>query len=360
MNIAINGFGRIGRTLLRRLLMDENSREKINIVAINIGPSQLEHTPHLFAHDTVMGRYAGNVYIKNNRLHIESLAIRTRSTIGMIPGNAYVSGTRLHIDTIKIDILQECDPKKLPWKSLGVDWVAECSGCFTSREKAAWHLEAGAKKVLISAPGKNEDITILPGINDNDYDASGHDIISLGSCTTNAFAPMVSIALNDLGFTSGIMTTIHAYTNNQRVLDATHKDARRARAAACNIIPTSTGASRVITKVFPQLEGKLQAAAMRVPVPIGSLIDFSFTSKKSLDVATINNAFKLAADTTFSPILEYTDQPLVSSDIAGNPASCIFDSALTQASGNLGKIFGWYDNEVGYSERMKDFFLHNC
>lgn len=331
--IAINGFGRIGKTFFRALLTNQEALKKLTVAAINLGPTNPEHLVSFIKYDSVFGTL-------------------DRSNISF-------DGKHLKINNHSIEIFTESDPSKLPWGSLGIDFVVEASGHFTSREKASAHLEAGAKKVLISAPATDEDVTIIPGVNDGSYDAEKHTIISLGSCTTNCFAPMVKVIQESFSFEQGFMTTTHAYTNNQAVLDSSHKDPRRGRAAAVNIIPTSTGADKVITKIYPELAGKLQGTALRVPVPLGSIVDFTFTTTEELSVEKINAAFTKAAKTNLQGILEYTDEPLVSTDIIGSPYSCIFDSKLTKAQKNMGKVFGWYDNEYGYSCRLKDFLLHN-
>ena len=328
MNIAINGFGRIGKAFLRSIMKEK----KLSVVAINVGPSTIEHLDIFFKYDTTLGTFAGDVSYKNNVLTIDGKNIK---------------------------IYNESDPKKLPWGELDIDWVVEASGKFTTKQKASEHLLAGSKKVLITAPTTDEDITIIPGVNDAQYDATKHAIVSLGSCTTNCFAPMVKVLKEQFDLLQGFMTTIHAYTNNQALLDSEHKDARRGRAAACNIIPTSTGADKVIIKIYPELSGKLQGAAIRVPVPLGSLVEFTFTTKDKLDISTINKAFKAAHTGELKNILYYTSDPIVSSDVIGSSYSCIFDSLLTKAAGNMGKVSGWYDNEYGYSCRLKDLLLAN-
>jgi glyceraldehyde-3-phosphate dehydrogenase type I len=332
LNVVINGFGRIGRCFLRTVLQDEHARKQLSVIAINTGPNKPANIDILFKYDSIMGEY---------------------------PGTVSATEEHLVIDEIKIKLLSEANPEKLPWKELNVDWVIESSGAFTNGLKAKKHCDAGAKKVLITAPATDEDVTIIPGVNDAAYNKSKHTIISLGSCTTNCFAPIVKVLEESIGITQGLMTTTHAYTNDQVLLDVEHKDPRRARAAGVNIIPTKTGADKVIVKIFPALEGKVRATAVRVPVAIVSLLDFTFTPTKSADAQTINEAFKKYADGPLKGILHYTNQPLVSSDFIGNPASCIFDSLLTQSIGSMGKVFAWYDNEYGYSCRLRDFLLHN-
>lgn len=332
IRIAINGFGRIGRTFLRVLMEDEFARSNINIVAINEGPIRSTNPDLLFKYDSIMGTFKGTVEHKN---HI------------------------LNINNHPINLFNKSNPTELPWEKLDIDWVIEASGCFTKKEDASVHIKAGAKKVLISAPSPDADATIIPGVNLDAYDSEKHHVISLGSCTTNCFAPIVKIIKEHFSLVAGTMTTIHAYTNNQNVLDSSHKDPRRARAAATNIIPAKTGASNVIIQLFPELEGKLNAIALRVPVPIVSLIDFAFITKQTLTKESINNLFAEQANGDLKNIIHYATQPLVSSDYIGSPYSAIIDSPLTQATDHFGKIFAWYDNEYGYSMRLKDFLLHN-
>jgi glyceraldehyde 3-phosphate dehydrogenase len=320
MKIAINGFGRIGKAFLRSVLQENG--KGLSVVAINTGPSPIKHINTFFKYDSVLGTFPKD-----------------------FPKD--------------IQIYSESDPSKLPWKKLDIDWVVEASGKFTTKERASAHLEAGSKKVLITAPATDEDITIIPGVNDEKYDAAKHKIVSLGSCTTNCFAPIVKVLTESFDLQQGFMTTIHAYTNNQALLDSEHKDPRRGRAAACNIIPTSTGADKVITKIYPELAGKLQGAAIRVPVPLGSLVEFTFTTKNGLTVEKINQAFKSAADSSLKNILSYSSDPIVSSDVIGTTYSCIFDSSLTKANGTMGEVSGWYDNEYGYSCRLRDFLLRS-
>lgn len=333
LKIAINGFGRIGKSFLLAVMQDEKTKKNFTITTINLGPSTPEHLATFFKYDSVLGTFKGSVEYKNNMLII---------------------------DGHEIKIIAETDPAKLPWAEHGIDWVVEASGKFIEKEKAILHINSGSKKVLITAPGKNEDITIIPGVNDDAYNKESHNIVSLGSCTTNCFAPMIKVIKENFDLIEGIMTTIHAYTNNQVLLDSEHKDPRRGRAAALNIIPTSTGADKVITKIYPELQGKLQGIAVRVPIPTGSLIDFTFTTKQKLTIDAINKAFAKAAESELKNILSYSTEPLVSSDFIGSTYSCIIDSLITKTNGNIGKVFGWYDNEFGYSCRLKDFLLHNC
>jgi glyceraldehyde 3-phosphate dehydrogenase len=323
--LAINGFGRIGRLTLRAALL--NKRVNMNVVAINdlTTPKQLAH---LFKYDSTMGIYPGDVTCTENSLIIDGHTIK---------------------------IFSEKDPANLPWKDLGIDVVIESTGFFTDGTKARKHIEAGAKKVIISAPAKNDDITLALGINAHLYDPEKHHIISNASCTTNSLAPLCKIMMENFGIVSGLMTTIHSYTGDQRLLDAPHEDLRRARSAAQSIIPTSTGAAKAIGLVLPELKGKLNGYAVRVPTPDVSLTDLTLVTEKPATVEAINAAFKKAAEGPLKHILEYGEAPLVSHDYIGNPHSCIFDPEFTQVSdGNLVKIMGWYDNEWGYSNRLAE------
>ena len=318
--IAINGFGRIGRLTFRYLL--EN--DQVEIVAINDLTDN--HTlAHLLKYDSVHGKFKGEVHADDQFL--------------------YVNGKKIHG-------LAERDPARLPWKEMGVDIVLECTGHFTDSAKCSLHLQAGAKKVLISAPAKGEDIpTIVIGVNDH-LISPEHHIYSNASCTTNCLAPMVKVLDDAFGIEHGFMTTVHAYTADQRLQDAPHSDLRRARAAALSIVPTSTGAAKAVGLVLPHLKGKLNGNAMRVPVPDGSVTDFTVVLKKQASVSEINAAFKAASETALKGVLEYCTDPIVSADIIGNPHSCIFDSELTMVIGTTVKVVGWYDNESGYSARL--------
>jgi len=319
--IAINGFGRIGRLTFRNLI----NMPGVEVVAIN----DLTDNPtlaHLLKYDTVHGKFNGTVSADDEHLHVNGKAIKA---------------------------LAEREPAKLPWGEMGVDIVLECTGRFTDETSAALHLQAGAKKVLISAPAKGNIPTVVLGVND-EVIKSDINIYSNASCTTNCLAPMVKVLDEMLGIESGFMTTIHAYTSDQNIQDSPHKDLRRARAAAVSIVPTSTGAAKAVGEVLPHLKGKLNGNAMRVPVPDGSVTDFTIIAKKSATVAEINAAFKKAAETTMKGILEYCEDPIVSADILGNQHSCIFDSELTMVIGNMVKVVGWYDNEAGYSARLAD------
>ncbi|MBZ4020217.1 type I glyceraldehyde-3-phosphate dehydrogenase [Streptomyces purpurogeneiscleroticus] len=323
IRVGINGFGRIGRNYFRALL---EQGADIEIVAVNdLGDTAT--TAHLLKYDTILGR------LKQDVSH-------TADTITV--------GDR----TIKV--LSERNPADIPWGELGVDIVIESTGIFTKREDAAKHLAGGAKKVLISAPAKDEDITIVMGVNQDKYEADKHDVISNASCTTNCVAPMAKVLDENFGIVKGMMTTVHAYTNDQRILDFPHKDLRRARAAAENIIPTSTGAAKATALVLPQLKGKLDGIAMRVPVPTGSVTDLVLELDREVTADEINAAFQKAAEGQLKGILEFTEDPIVSSDIVNTPASCTFDSGLTMAQGKQVKVVGWYDNEWGYSNRLVD------
>jgi len=333
MKCAINGFGRIGRNFFRVLLEDAAARKDIEVVAINLGPKENPATiVHMIKYDTLMGTYKGDVSFRD--------------------GKVYVAG-------YVITVCAESEPEKLPWKALGIDWVAECSGHFTSREQAQRHVAAGAKAVLISAPAKGEDVTIIPGVNDNDFVVGTHTIVSLGSCTTNAFVPTVKVIQDVFGIECGYMTTVHAYTNTQVLLDVNDEDPRRSRAAALNIVPTDTGASKLIGKLFPALAGRMGATSVRVPVAKVSLIDLTFTSSKKLSIEAINKAFADAAEQgVMKGVVSITHEPLVSSDFSGDSHSVIIDGLMTDVcNDHMGKVFGWYDNEWGYSVRMKDFLL---
>ncbi|MBI2656490.1 type I glyceraldehyde-3-phosphate dehydrogenase [Candidatus Woesearchaeota archaeon] len=322
INVAINGFGRIGRLVLRAGVKDKN----INWVCVN-DITDAKTLAHLFKYDSVHKKYSGTVE------HTEDSLI---------------------VDGKKIKVLSILDPEKLPWKELDVDVVVESTGKFTDREGAEHHLKAGAKKVLISAPAKNHDLTIVMGVNEDMYDRNKHHIVSNASCTTNCLAPVVKILHDNFGVKRGFMTTIHAYTADQKLVDSPHKDLRRARNAALSIIPTTTGAAKAVAEVIPELKGKLDGLAFRVPVATGSVTDFVCELEKSTTKEEINKVFKGAAN-NLKGILEYTNEPIVSVDIITNPNSSIFDSELTNViSGNFVKVVAWYDNEWGFSERMVD------
>ena len=322
IRVAINGFGRIGRMTTRVLL----ERDKVEIVAIN-DLADTATLAHLFKYDSVHGRYEGSVDAK------EDLVV---------------------INGHHIAFSKERNPENLRWKELKIDLVIEATGLFRTREKASKHLTAGAKKVIISAPAKDADIkTIVLGINDAILDGS-ENILSNASCTTNSLAPLVKVIDELCGIESGYITTIHSYTGDQKLHDAPHRDLRRGRAAAVSIVPTTTGAAKAITKIFPHLAGKLGGAGIRVPVPDGSLTDFTCVVKNPRSVEVINAAFKAAAEGELKGILAYTEDPIVSIDIVGNKHSSIFDAQLTSVIGNMVKVVGWYDNEIGYSNRLGD------
>ncbi|MEM1688964.1 MAG: type I glyceraldehyde-3-phosphate dehydrogenase [Candidatus Hadarchaeales archaeon] len=324
--LAINGFGRIGRLFLRAALENEQFRKNFEVVAINdlTGANTLAH---LLKYDSVFGIYKKEVKATDNSILVDGIEIKT---------------------------FGEKDPANLPWRNLEVDYVLESTGAFTSRDGASKHLTAGAKRVLISAPAKNPDVTIVMGVNHNWYDPSKHVIISNASCTTNCLAPMVKVLHENFRVKRGFMTTCHAVTNDQRLLDLAHKDLRRARAAMLSIIPTTTGAAVAIGEVIPELKGKLNGLALRVPVADGSITDFVAEVEKSTTVQEVNEAFKRAAQGELKGILEYSEDPLVSQDIIGNPHSCIVDGLSTMVMDNFVKVLGWYDNEWGYSCRLVD------
>ena len=283
------------------------------------------------------------------------------SVHGVFPGEVKVDGSRIIAGEDSFEVLSQRDPLKLPWKEMGVDIVVESTGFFRTREKAAYHLQAGAKKVIISAPAKGDpgaDLTVVIGVNSDQYDPQRHQIVSTASCTTNCLAPVAKIINDTFGIETGVMTTIHAYTNDQRILDLPHSDMRRARSAAINVIPTTTGAAVAVSLVIPELKGKLDGMAVRVPVPDGSLVDLVCVLKKDATAEDVNRAVKEASETSMKGVLQYTDEPLVSSDIVGNPHSSIFDSGITKMIGpRLLKVLSWYDNELGYSSRMVDMLV---
>lgn len=332
ITIALNGFGRIGRTFIRTIVLNPQARKHIKIAAINIGPAKKEYVAHMFKYDTIMGTFPGTVTMKKNKLVINN--------------------------SIHIDIITELDPKKIAWNHYKVDWVVDATGHFTTKEKATVHLASGARHVLITAPAKGEDAAIIPGVNMTSFNPKKDKIVSLGSCTTNAFVTMLKVLDDAFGVRDGFMTTTHAYTNSQVLLDVEDDDLRRSRAAALNIIPTSTGASSMVGKVIPNLDGKINAISIRVPVGIVSLIDLTFTAHKKMSVASINKAFVHAAKKSMPHIMGFTMEPLVSSDYAQNSLSVTIDGQLTAVQGSMGKVFGWYDNEWGYSMRLVDFLVY--
>ncbi|MDX1659454.1 MAG: type I glyceraldehyde-3-phosphate dehydrogenase [Nitriliruptorales bacterium] len=321
LRVAINGFGRIGRNYFRAA---KKHGADIDFVAVN-DLTDNESLALLLKYDSVHGRYDGTV---------EAV------------------GDGLKVDGDELKVLSERDPVDLPWSELEIDVVIESTGLFRKREQAANHLDAGARKVIISAPSSNPDTTIVLGANESNYDPENHDVVSNASCTTNSVVPMAKVLHETWGIERGLMTTCHAYTADQNLQDGPHKDKRRARAAATNIVPTSTGAAKATSLALPELEGKLDGIALRVPVPDGSVTDLVVVLSEEVSADEINDAFRTAAGGELSGILEYSDEPLVSSDIVGNPHSCIFDSGKTMAQGNLVKVLGWYDNEWGYSSRL--------
>lgn len=323
--MGINGFGRIGRLVLRAT--KERYPDKLEIVAVN-DLTDAKTNAHLLKYDTTYGGYPGHVEASNGDLVVDGRSIR---------------------------VFSERDPAKIPWSEMGVDLVVESTGLFTDAEKAGGHLEGGAKKVIISAPARGEDLTIVLGVNEHLYDGANHKIVSNASCTTNCFATMVKVLHDSFGVEHGVMSTIHSYTNDQAILDQRHSDLRRARAAAANIIPTSTGAARAVGLVLPELNGKLDGIAFRVPTITGSITDFVATVSRDVTVDEINAAYQEAADGKMKGILEYSDEPLVSSDFKGNSHSCIIDGLSTMVmQGRMVKVMGWYDNEWGYSCRTAD------
>ena len=323
IRVGINGFGRIGRNFFRA---QHALGADIEVVALN-DLGNAETMAHLLRYDSNLGPFEGEVSLSDGVLHAAGEDVK---------------------------MLSERDPAALPWGDLGVDVVVESTGIFTDREGAQKHLDAGAKKVLISAPAKDPDFTVVLGVNDGDYDPDAHHIVSNASCTTNCVAPLAKVLHELGGIESGFLTTLHAYTNDQVILDFPHKDLRRARAAAINLIPTSTGAAKAIGLVLPDLQGKVDGIAVRAPVATGSLTDLVVRLGRETSAEEVNEAYRAAADGPLEGILQYTEDPIVSTDINGNAYSCIFDSELTMARGNLVKVFGWYDNEWGYSFRCVD------
>ena len=324
VRVAINGFGRIGRTFFRAAQTEGVGFE---IVAIN-DLTDVETLAHLLKYDSIMGRFNAEVEVKEGALVVDGKEIK---------------------------ILAERDPQNLPWKDLGVDVVLESTGFFTEGTKAKAHLEAGAKKVILSAPGKNIDGTFVMGVNDDQYDAANHHIVSNASCTTNCLAPMAKVLNDAFGIKQGLMTTIHAYTADQRLQDAPHRDLRRARAAAVNMVPTSTGAAAAVGLVLPELKGKLDGFAVRVPTITGSITDLTFTAEREVTVEEVNAAVKAAAEGPMKGIIKYNEDPIVSKDIEGEPISTVFDAPLTKVIGDQVKVIAWYDNEYGYVARLVMF-----
>jgi len=336
IRVAINGFGRIGRNTLRAAVCHSQYGKKFEIVAINdLGNTKT--LAHLFKYDSIYGKFPGTV-------------------------DAHEDGIEVNNKFIKF--LSQVNPSKLPWKDLGINVAIESTGIFRAREGASQHLEAGAEKVIISAPAKDPDLTVVLGVNEHQYDPEKHHIISNASCTTNSLAPPVKVLNDNFGIVQGFMTTIHSYTGDQRILDFPHKDLRRARAAAVSIIPTTTGAAKAVTLVIPELKGKMDGMAVRVPTPDGSLTDFTCWLEKETSTEEVNNALKHASETNLKGIMEYTEEPIVSVDIVGNPHSAIIDGLSTKINGERGhllKILSWYDNEWGYSCRLIDLinYIYN-
>jgi glyceraldehyde 3-phosphate dehydrogenase len=323
IKVAINGFGRIGRLVFRHLFNDPG----YDIVAVNDLTSP-QILAHLLKYDSVHGRF---------------------------PGDVIATETGIKVGNEAFEVLSERDPSKLPWQKLGVDVAIESTGLFTKRDDAAKHLAAGAKRVMISAPATDPDVMIVMGVNDDQFDGNKHKIISTASCTTNCLAPVAKVIHDTFGIKRGFMTTIHAYTNDQRILDQPHKDLRRARAAAVSMIPTTTGAARAVSKVMPELKGRLDGMAVRVPTSDGSLVDLTFETEKDASIEAINAAVRDAARGKMKNIIEYTEDPIVSVDVIGNPHSAVFDAKSTMAVGDrFFKVLAWYDNEFGYSGRMVD------
>jgi glyceraldehyde 3-phosphate dehydrogenase len=330
VRVGVNGFGRIGRNFFRALDAQKalGNNADIEIVAVN-DLTDNATLAHLLKFDSILGRLPYDVSLEGDDTIV-------------------VGEHKLKALSVK------AGPSELPWGDLGVDVVVESTGIFTNAAKAKGHLDAGAKKVIISAPAKNDDFTVVMGVNDGDYDPASHHIISNASCTTNCLAPMAKALDDEFTIVKGLMTTIHAYTQDQNLQDGPHKDLRRARAAAINIVPTSTGAAKAIGLVLPQLKGKLDGYALRVPVPTGSATDLTFEASRETTVEEVNAAVKAAADSSLKGYLLYTEDPIVSSDIVTDPHSCIFDAGLTKVNGNQVKVVGWYDNEWGYSNRLVD------
>ncbi len=327
--IGINGFGRIGRLTLKAI--NQRQKDKLEVAAIN-DLTDTKTNAHLLKWDSTYGRY---------------------------PGEVEAGDGVIIVDGKEIKVLSERNPADIAWRDYGVDIVIESTGLFTDATKAVAHLQGGAKKIIISAPAKNEDVTVVIGVNEDHYDPKKHKVISNASCTTNCVAPVVKVLHENFGVSKGLMTTIHAYTNDQRILDTFHKDLRRARAAALNIIPTTTGAARIVGKIIPELEGKIHGLALRVPTPTGSIVDFVANVNREVTVEQVNQAFQTAAKGTLAGILEYCHEELVSIDFKGNAASSIFDAPSTMViGGNMVKVLAWYDNEWGYSCRLADLAVY--
>lgn len=324
IKVGINGFGRIGRDVVRAYF--ENEVDDFDLVAINAS-GDLETLAHIFKYDTMYGKFDGTIEVAED---------------GFI------------INGKKVKRIEARNPEKIPWKELGVELVIDSTGAFRDREGLSKHIKAGAKKVIVTAPAKGEDITIVLGVNEKEYDSEKHNIISNASCTTNCLAPVAKVIVDKLGVKKGLMTTIHAYTGDQQLLDKRHKDLRRARAAAQNVVPTTTGAAKAVALVIPQLEGKLNGFSIRVPVPTVSLVDVTFEVEKNTTVEEVNKLLKEASENEMKGILGFSEEPLVSIDYVGDPRSSIVDGLSTMVIDNMVKIVSWYDNEWGYSERVVD------
>jgi glyceraldehyde-3-phosphate dehydrogenase type I len=324
MKVGLSGFGRIGRDVVRAYF--EDGVDEFELVAINAS-GDLNTLAHLFKYDTVYGKFDGTIEVAED---------------GFI------------INDRKVKVVAHRDPSEIPWKELGVELVIDSTGAFRDREGLSKHIDAGAKKVIVTAPAKGEDITVVLGVNDGDYDAAKHNIISNASCTTNCLAPVAKVILDNFNIKKGLMTTIHAYTGDQQLLDKRHKDLRRARAAAENVVPTTTGAAKAVALVLPELKGKLSGFAIRVPVPTGSLVDVTFELEENVTAEQVNKVLKEASEGEMKGILGYSEEPLVSSDYVGDKRSSIVDALSTMTIDNMVKIVSWYDNEWGYSERVLD------
>ena len=326
VRVGINGFGRIGRSVVRAV---HAQGADLDVVAVNdVAP--IGHMAHLLRFDSVYGRFPGDVRVTRDRIEIDGRPLR---------------------------FLAEREPKNLPWADLGVDVVIEATGRYRDRAAAAAHIDAGARLVVVSAPCKGADATFVVGVNEHTFDPKAHEVVSNASCTTNCLVPMVKVLDDAFGVERGLMTTVHAYTGDQMLVDGPHKDLRRARAAAFNIVPTSTGAARATSLVVESLRGRLDGTALRVPVPDGSVTDLVATLRREASASEVNEAFRAAADGPLAAVLDYSEEPLVSSDVVGSPASCIFDAPLTLAIGDMVKVLGWYVNEWGYANRLVDLAL---
>jgi len=331
VKVGINGFGRIGRNFYRASLRDQEFQEKFEIIAVN-DVTDSRTLGHLLKYDSVLHKLDADIKVEEQAFTV---------------------------DGKRTEVLAERNPSSLPWKAMQIDYVFEATGLFTNREDAAKHLTAGAKKVIITAPAKNPDATLVLGVNQEEYDPEKHLIVSMASCTTNCTAPIVKVLNDNFGLEYGLMSTCHAYTNDQRLLDLPHRDLRRARAACLSIIPTTTGAARAVADVIPELKGRLDGVALRVPVPDGSIVDLVAQLKKEASVEAINSAMRKSAETEMKGVLEYSEEPLVSADVVGNPHSAVVDGLSTMVIGkSFAKVFAWYDNEWGFSCRLVDLLKH--